>query len=207
MTFEKRTPEYETVESETDAPGYLDLARPLLPAVLVAIVSLALIASGIVSLPAGLLSTHPTVSDAPGHADQVSDLDLPTIEQAVLTKINDRRKATGREPLRKDTTLQRIATFENQQRVVSQYPGGSVSGSAKEFNSPCRGSITLLVNTASPSVTVESFEDESSLAETIVSGMFALPAWEETALSADGSAGVDVHVGPDGRVFVVQAYC
>ncbi|WP_435335562.1 hypothetical protein [Haloarchaeobius sp. TZWWS8] len=213
MTLDQQTPDYSHLDAELAGSSYLDHAKPaLLPLAILAILG-ALLFSGVVSVPTPLMDAldGPTVSDAPGHADEANGLDLEAVEAAVHQRVADHRESEGLAELGTSSDLDRAAEFENQKRVVDTYEGGSVSGSVEDFSLGCNSPASLIISgSRSPdglATTVDEFESEDQLATSIYAALVFDAGTRGAIESADQSYAVDVHVGPDGSIWVVHAVC
>ena len=211
MDLEKRRPDYDDLDDELSVPSYGSLAKPLLPIVAVLVAVVALFATGVVPLPEGLAVAldGPGVTDAPGSADRANGLNLSAVESGIADRVDAQRAGSGGEALARDETLDEMATFANQRRVVQTYEGGSVRGDLRDFSPPCSepriyafGSID-----GDRQATIDEFDSETELAD----ALFDVLASDGDGTSAIDAAttgqGVDVHVGPDGRIYAAYAVC
>lgn len=206
-TFEKQPLEYEGFETSTR--GYLgligrqELAAAALLVGLLAIGALGV--AGVITVP-GLTPTQaPTVENVPGDATEAGGLSLSDVETAYVESLNDRRESTGSASLDRTDTLDAVATYYNQRRVKAVAGDGTrPTGEelATDFDVDCRAAIYELgpvaldgLPSSSASVLGDALATDALAEET--------DAFERTATRT----GVDVHYGPDGRLFVTQVGC
>jgi len=196
-------------DAETAVPGYLDLLTPRYAAGIAVVLVLAgvftLGVTGIVDLP-GFGTSVPDVSDVPGNATAASDVRLADIERSYLATLDDERRAADRATVTREATLDEIATFYNQRRVKTTVGEGSLPSRDRMrslLDGPCDGEI-VLVSTPPPQTDVGAAGSAASLGEGLAGSVL------ERSELADVSAtrtGVDVHVGPDGTVYLTQFVC
>ncbi|WP_435360699.1 hypothetical protein [Haloarchaeobius sp. DFWS5] len=212
MGFEKRPVDYQDFESELSGPGLGELKLPAVMGVAVVAV-LGVLLFGGVSMPTPLMDMMqgPYVADAPGHADEANGLDLAAVESQVLDEVNRQRSTDGLSALSMGSTLDDLATFENQRRVTTAYDGGTVHGSRDEFSPGCGGPVRLLVSDdpaeASLAPNVDDFESEDDLATYIARMVVDEPTMRDALDRSQSGYGVDVHVAPDGSIWVVHTVC
>ncbi|WP_435345482.1 hypothetical protein [Haloarchaeobius sp. HRN-SO-5] len=207
MDLEKRRPDYEDLDEELAVPSYRDLARPLLPVVAAVVLLVALFATGVLPLPEDLAVAldGPGVTDAPGSADRADGLNLSAVESGIADRADAYRAERGADGLERDETLAEMATFANQRRVVQSYDGGSVRGDLSDFSPPCSRPRFVVGSTDGGVAAIGNYGTEAELADALFDALVshAGPAIE----TASTGQGVDVHVGPDGRVYVVYVVC
>ncbi|WP_435345481.1 hypothetical protein [Haloarchaeobius sp. HRN-SO-5] len=213
MQFEKRPHDYQDIDDELAGPSYVELAKPALPVLGVLALVGALVLSGVVAVPAPLTNAMqgPHVSNAPGHAEEANGLDLAAVEDAVHEGVNERLTERGGSTLARDSTLDDLATFENRRRVVGSYEGGSVHGTTDEFAPDCQRRVNLLLSSSTSegilAATIEDFDTERELADAVVSNVGRDPSTWSAVENSQYGYGVDVHVAPDGTIWVVHAVC
>jgi len=209
MDLEQRRPDYSDIDAETTVPGYAQLAKPLVPLLLVVAVVVALFATGVVPLPEDLdvALNGPRVVDAPGSADEAGGLNLSDVESGILDRVDDYRAERGGDALSRDDSLADTVTFANQREVAADYDGGRVVGGLRDFSPDCRGPVFLLGSTDDGGTTVDDFENESAAADALFDVLVSRTD-SSTAIEAatDGHA-VDVHVAPDGRIYAAYTVC
>lgn len=205
-TFEKQPLEYEAFE--TSSRGYLGLiGRQELAAfgLLVALVAVGVLGyTGVVSIPGLTPQQTPTVENVPGNATVAEGISLADVETAYLKGLNDRREAAGSARLERTDTLGAVATYYNQRRVKSVSGDGTrPTGEelAKHFDVQCRGAIYEL-----GPVPLEGLPSKSARALGDALGK-ALANQTDAFGNTATRTGVDIHYGPDGRLFVTQIVC
>jgi hypothetical protein len=76
---------------------------------------------------------------------------------------------------------------------------------AGQFDLTCTSQPTAGV--ATPSVDIETFDDESAFADAIADELLGDDGFRDAALGEANSEGITIHVGPDGTVFVGYLSC
>lgn len=193
--------------------GYLDVLdwRLVLAflgvAALVAILTLGFL--GVVHVP-GVPNTGPV----PGNASSVDGLSLTGVEHAYVAELNRRRQTAGYEPLSRDDQLSSAATWYNQQRVRHDYGDGTGPGKKtlrKKVGDACGDArLSPIVFSTGPSVgrdAGQTFENETEMGRALVGAYRDNPDAGSFADASKGLVGVDVHVAPDGKVYVTQFVC
>ena len=214
MQFEKRPPDYLALDNdELAGPSYLELAKPALPILGILALVGVLVFGGVVSVPSPLMNAMsgqgPHVSTVPGQADTANGMDLESAESKVHERVNDRREADGLEPLSIRSGLDDLATFENRNRVVDNYDGGTVHGSSEDISIGCQRRVTLLISSSSNTGTltpdIDDFESEDELARALVEKVARESGAWMAVEEARYGYGVDVHVAPDGTIWAIHA--
>lgn len=204
-TFEKQPLDYGDVDPG-DTPGYLDLVgRQELAA---AVVALGLVVvgilgfTGVIDIPGITPQEPPSVSDVPGDADAVGSLSLSAVENATLDGLDAERST----PLGRDEGLGEMATFVNQRLVKNRYTDENVSITERQlqrFSTDCSGRITFARALTPGAVSGDASADQLG---TELAAQLRTRESDLTGTSVT-LAGVDVHAGPDDRLFVTVAYC
>ena len=192
-------------ESELSAPGYLDLVTPRYVAGLVVVLGLAAVfvlgVTGVVTIP-GLTGGVPDVSGVPGQADTANGITLADVEEAYLTRLNEARETAGYEMLSRDDRLDEIATFYNQRRVKADFADGSLPARDRMrqlLGDSCDGQILQITPTQDFSEYTSAEALGIAFAEQTLAGGGTLETQQKT--------GVDVHIAPDGTVYLTQYAC
>jgi hypothetical protein len=209
--LEKHVPSEEDYAEELSGTSYLDVLEPQyvlgLAIALVAGAVLVLALLGVVTLPG--MGPSLNIADVPGNASEASGVDLAETERAYLASINDARADAGVERLDRNENLDDVARFLNQRTVKATYTDAEVPG-----NDPIRGPLRDACGESQPVQFSDSrplagnssaFDSPDALAAVLDDAFLDEDAATE-GFSA-GRTGVDVHVGPDGRVFVIQIVC
>lgn len=153
------------------------------------------------------------VEDVPGEGDTVAGLSLGDVERAYVAELNERRAAAGESTLERSDRLDEIAAYNNKRYVKATHGEGSMPSEddledATEDVEECTYTIHYVnyrVGFADrPEDSVGEFATESALAAALLDEYATRYGFlDET----NGFVGVDVHVGPDGQVFVTQVVC
>jgi hypothetical protein len=209
-TLDRHIPSDEDYADELGETSYLDLLdAKYAVALVVALVGAAVLVLGllgVIALP-GTGGGDLTVENVPGSADEANGVGLAAAERAYLAAVDDRRSDTDRTELERNDRLDRVATFANQRWVKSVYGDASrPSGErlAEAIGDTCRGTRPSLVTT-NPQPGDEAFTSAGRLGTALAD---AAESGEVSPTTAEGSlTGVDVHVGPDGTVYLSQFVC
>ena len=204
--------EERTVDDYGDvgAPSYRDLITPRYAVGLVAALALAAVfvlgATGIVAIP-GLTPPGLDVAGVPGNATVAAGIDLGAVEDAYLDGLNERREAGDVEPLASDEDLTEVTRFFNQRAIKESLTDRdlpSTDTAAKRLRNAC-SSEPLVWDLGRGDVSIDGFGDAESLAEALVDRS----EFRSGSVGADAGpkTGIDLHVGPDGTVYVLQLVC
>lgn len=204
VDLEKRRPDYSDLE-DIGGTTYRDVLEPKYVAgyALVAVLGSVLILAqlGVVTLPG---MGKPAIPDTPGDGEQVGGLSIDGVEAAYVEELNERRADAGVGALSNDSDLAWYATYVNK-RTVGVIEGNASSISDDEFGRVreyCDG--RPVVDRYRTGESVLDVSDESSLAAALVDGWTRR---ERAQVDSQTAIGVDVHVGPSGRVYVTVAVC
>ena len=221
MALEQREQHFEDIQP--DGGSWLDALLSRYGLGLVGVVLLAGIlaagGAGIIDVP-GIGTGPPAVEDVPGNESSVGHLDLAEVEQEYVEELNDRRAAADYNELTRSGDLAAQATYANQ-RTVKAVHGDADPPSEEELNrelsrpdecvSEIRYGELLVLPDQFDDHSVTSVDDERDLAEIIIGEyedrMETQSAEGEFMSAPAGYVGVDIHVGPDGSVFVTQFVC
>ena len=155
----------------------------------------------------------PAVEDVPGSDTTASGLVLADVEDAYVTELNEQRVGSGQSSLDRNDRLDAIATYTNRRVVKATYGEGSMPSDqeiedASEHFEACtyyvRYAEFQFDFTDRPENSLADFSSETALASALVDEYVVRYGYME---ETNGLVGVDVHVGPDGRVFVTQFVC
>ncbi|WP_254271646.1 hypothetical protein [Haloarcula marina] len=213
--FERRVGPPETDPLDEIGTGWLDVieARYVLGyaavAVLIAVIALSLF--GVVSLPGfgGDTAGPPEIPTAPGSAESVDGLSLTATEDAFVAALNDRRTAEGAGELTRDPAVDDAAAYYNKAVVAAR--AGEGAGPDRDafdrFALDCERPSIVAYQVAYERTgrSVSEFESPEALAASLVDSYVERGRAFRSA-EAD-SVGVDVHVAPDGSVFVTYVVC
>lgn len=175
------------------------------------VVILALGFAGVIDVP-GIPNDGGPV---PGNATTYEGLSLATVEEQYVSTLNARRAANGYENLSRDQQLAAIATSFNQDRVRQDYADGegpNVQSVRNRVGDVCGdAALAPVVFTTEASLGQsegQRFDSEAAMARSLVSAYRNSPdAPASFSNTSKGLVGVDVHVAPDGRIYVTQFGC
>jgi hypothetical protein len=206
MTLERR--EVRVDDSELSAGGFRKyLGRPQFLALgVVAVLALvfALGVFGVVDLPGigGGGGGVPDVSNVPGHASTAGGHSLAAVESAYLDTLNDRRTTLESQSLDRTDGIDDVATFYTQRWVKAEYGDQSV---------PTDELSELLADRCDRAPLLNAFRvDEAVLDQSDPGVAIADQRIDTTQRLTSVTAsrtGIDIHVAPNGRVFVTQILC
>jgi len=212
--LERHVPDDAEFADELGGTSYLDLLEPSyavgLAVALVAAAVLVLALLGVVTLP-GMGGPDRTVENVPGSADSANGIDLAEVEAAYLAEITDRRTDAGREALDRSDRLDEVARVATQRRVKAAYGEGQrASGDrlAEAARDACGGgdvALELFRPTVSPGG--DGFDSADEVATALVETVLTRDRSPVDFAAENPRTGVDVHAGPDGRVFLGQLVC
>jgi hypothetical protein len=209
-SLEKRVPE-DDFDEELETPSYVDLLEPQY----VAGLAFALVAGGVLVLALLGVVTLPgmggslAVADVPGNATAASGVSLAETEAALVEEVNERRSDRELSALSRDDRLGAVARYVNQRRVKAAYGDGRVPDGERireAMDGACRG------GPVAPVIVDRAFEPDAAAfdsPESLAGGL--LESYESNGNAyteaPNGRIGVDVHAGPDGRLFVTAFTC
>jgi len=202
--LEKTEQNYDGIERDLETPGWFEVAKPYAPLFAVVGVVVLLFATGIVSLSVLPGIGAPSPPDAPGEATEASGLDLETTERAVY----DNLEADREESRTYDDGLAAYAEYQNRQQVIREYtddnPGDTPHPS--EFDPDCGETTPALGPLTIDNVSIDDYADERAFAADIADELRSSPFGDDVQAGHD-TEGIDVHVGPDDRVYVMYGVC
>jgi hypothetical protein len=208
MGLEKREQVFD--DSELQSASYFDIGKEYIAASVALIAVVALVAVGVVPVP-GLGGDD--LSDVPGEAETADGHNLTVAERAIVTQINERRAGEGVSALRDDVELEAVAERHNKLIVAEQYGDGereTLEESYLEVGYECSREPfgePRVIRSQDGERPLADYEDEREFATAVVRAL-TLGDGSNDLLDGDREAvGVDVHVAPDGAVFVTVAAC
>ncbi len=205
--------EERTVDDYEDigAPGYRDLVTTRYAIGLVAALGLAAVfvlgVTGVVTIP-GLTPTGLEVTDVPGEADEAGGIDLATVEERYLDLLNDARRDAGRDELVRDDSLQEVTTFLHQRTLKQRLGNGdlpSADPAAERLGETCSAEPAIWSLRASERPNIDDLDSAAVLGGLLAEG--SRFGDEPLESGHTGKTGIDVHVGPDGQVYLLQFVC
>ena len=203
--LEKREADDADLTDDVSSPGYLSVGAPYLVGVVAVVAVVGLALAGVVPIPG--LSGPPSPPDAPGEGDRSAGLDLALVESELHERFEADRQSSGVAERGRDEGLDAFAEYATRHRVAERYDpdyDGSVPDLGA-FDPQCTTSPVFGI--AEPSVDITDFDDEAAFADALASSLVADSGFAETVRGEYGVEGLDVHVGPDGTVFVGYIAC
>jgi hypothetical protein len=210
--LEKHVPTEEDYADELGGTSYLDVLEPQYAiGIVFALVAggvLILALLGVITLP-GMGGPSLTVADVPGNATTANGIDLAETERAYLATVNDRRAEAGVDRLDRSERLDDVARYLNQRRVKSTYTDEEVPPIDRvndALGEACDGEQPVAFTDGTDTrVSVSNYDSPDAFAAALDD--VYLDTGDATTEYPVGRTGLDVHVGPDGRVFVTQIAC
>ncbi|WP_137290198.1 hypothetical protein [Natronorubrum halophilum] len=196
--LEKTEQTYDDVERDLVTPGWLEVARPYAPIIVVFGLIVALFATGIIPLSIIPGVGPPSPPDAPGEGAEAAGLDLEAAEGEVHERLEAERD--GDASRTHDGDLAAYAEYHNRALVAIEYEGAEPDGvEPSDFGADCRDAphIRQFPGTLSTA----DYDDEAALADDIVASLRDSSGGPEL-----DSEGLDLHV-VDGSIYVLYAAC
>lgn len=197
-------------EGELTAPGYLDLATPRYLAAVGLTLAVAAVFVlgfvGVLDLPGFDRGGVPDVDGVPGNSTAAGEIDLGTVEEAYVTALNDRLASDGHQRLERSSSLDEIATYDNQQVlkwVVADGPPRDEEQVVDLLWNQCSEIDSGQFQTTAV-VALDNESEPQQLAESFVTQVVDSESFEPPE-SAD-IVGVDVH-NIDGQLYLRQFVC
>jgi uncharacterized OB-fold protein len=190
---------------ELSIPSYLAVGKPYLLGVVVVIAFVALALAGVIPIPG--LSGPPAPPDAPGDADRSAGLELAAVESGLHDRFEAARTDAGSTGRERDAGLDAYAEYATRHHVAERYDP-SYDGSVPELGAfDPRCTVSPAFGIAEPSVDLSEYDDESAAADALAETLLGDERVAELAIDDRRSEGINVHVGPDGTVFVGYIAC
>lgn len=204
--LEKREQTYDDVASDLEVPGWLAVAKPYAPVIVVLVVVAGLFATGVVPLSALPGLGTPSPPEAPGEGQQAAGVDLEAAEGEVHDRLEVERGSVDAPSRTVDGGLAAFAEYRNRQLVAAHYDEEAAPQPPDlgEFDPACSGGATPAPLRSDPGA-IEEFADEGALAGFVANAL--LEDHRSAALEGGSAEGIDVHVGDDGTVFVYYVAC
>jgi len=203
--LEKRDAGGVDLTEEVSSPGYLSVGKPYIVGIVAVVVLVGLALAGVIPIPG--VSGPPAPPDAPGDADRHAGLDLAVVETALHDRFESEREAVGSADRSRDSGLDAFATYATRHRVAERYDpdyDGSVPDLGA-FDPPCGTSPAFGI--AEPAVDPGGYAGEDALANGIADAMLDDGGFGDAILDDRSIEGIDVHVAPDGSIFVGYITC
>ncbi len=205
--LEKTEQNYDGIDQDLATPSWFEVAKPYAPVfVVVAIVAL-LFATGIVSLSVIPGVGPPSPPDAPGNGSEAAGLDLDATAVAIYDELEAERDAAGDEARTYDDGVAAYAEYQNRYLVAVEFTDDDPERPPHpdEFGHDCGDELPELGPLTVETVTIEDYSSETELASDLADSL--LTQFETETRSGYDTEGIDVHVGPDDRVYVMYGVC
>jgi predicted nucleic acid-binding Zn-ribbon protein len=195
---------YEGLERDLDTPSWFEVAKPYLPLFAVIAVVIALFATGVVS-PSILPGIgQPSPPEAPGNASEAGGLDLETTEELIHQRLEAEREPS--ESRTYDDGLAAYAEYRNRLHVLNDFANETSDGPTSDaFDHQCGDTRPQEGPAVITGVSVEDYPDEAGLADDIAAEL--LSRYDDGMRTGYDAEGVDVHVAPNGDIYVFYATC
>jgi ribosomal protein L37E len=213
MSLEQREERFD--DAETAGGGWFDAVDPKVVVGFVGAVALLVLlvgpAMGVFDLPG---TGPPAVEDVPGEAESVGGVDLGEVERSFVSRLGEARSDDGASDLSWNRELGLVATFDNRWRVKREYtdetgPSDEAFRRAATSVDSCDNDAIQLehhrTGTTVDGQQADGFASADAMAAALVD--VYRTGTDGSVTAASGSAGADVHVAPDGRVYITVLYC
>ncbi|MDS0279902.1 hypothetical protein NDI85_19135 [Halomicroarcula sp. S1AR25-4] len=167
---------------------------------------------GVVTLPgfgSEAAAGPPEIPSAPGSADTADGLSLAATEDAYLDALNERRTSEGAGALTRNATADDAAAYYNKAIVAARAGDGSgpEQNAFERFGLACERPNIVAYQVAYDRTgrSVSDFDSEAALAASLVDSY--VERGNRFRAAEAGTVGVDIHVAPDGSVFVTYVVC
>ncbi|WP_247000495.1 hypothetical protein [Halosolutus gelatinilyticus] len=208
--LEKTEQRYADVDRDLDVPGWVEVAKPYAPILVVVGIVALLFVTGTVplSILPGIGTSSPP--DAPGSGTEAAGLDLDETEREVHDRLEAERDAANAPSRSHDDGLGAYAEYLNRYVVAIEYeeidPDDVDVPPLDEFDPDCGGDRVLSAPLAIGTISIDEYDDEGALADDIAAELLGSEFGDEVR-AGFGAEGIDVHVALDDRVFVMYAAC
>ncbi|MDF9746671.1 hypothetical protein [Natrinema salsiterrestre] len=195
---------YEGLERDLDTPTWFEVSKPYLPVFAGIAVVIALFATGIV--PPSILPGigPPSPPDAPGEGIEAGGLDLGDTEALIHQRLEDEREPS--ESRTYDDGLAAYAEYRNRYLVASEFADEAPEGANPDaFDHQCGDTRPQEGLAVLSGVSVGEYGDEEEFADDIVAEL--LSRYDDGIRTGFDREGVDVHVAPNGDIYVFYATC
>ena len=214
--FERRTGPPEDDPLDEIKTGWLDVVETKYvlgyAAVAVLLGLIVLAAVGGITLPGFAAETPagpPPIADPAGSGDTVDSLSLAGVEDSYLDVYNVRRSGVGGGTVSRNATLDDAAAYYNKGRVDARYANAErpTREGVSRFPLPCDRPAVVSYEVAYDRTprSLDQFQNETALATALVDSY--IERGNRMQRADAGLVGLDIHVGPDERVFVTYVLC
>ncbi|WP_254530296.1 zinc-ribbon domain-containing protein [Natrinema gelatinilyticum] len=203
--LEKGEQTYDGLERDLTAPGWLDVAMPYLPILAGIALLIALFATGIAS-PSLLPGIGPpTPPDAPGQGAEAAGIDLEATEREVHERLESERLPEERR--RFNDGLAAYAEYQNRGLVAVEFDNAEPNGvSPDEFDHSCGDVTPVGAPLVTSEISINSYDDGGAFATDVADALLS-SRFEEAVRSGYDAEGIDIHVAPNGDIYVFYAVC
>lgn len=200
--LEKTEQSYDDVERDLEPTSWLEVAKPYSPILLVFGLIVALFATGIVSPSIIPGVGQPSPPDAPGEGAQVAGIDLEETEPEIHDRLEDVRDGDRSYD---ENGLAAYAEYRNRAYLAADDDGESPEAvKPSDFGADCRNDGDVNAVIVSYTVAVETFDDESELADALTERLVDdVPQMTATGFASEG---LDLRF-VDGQLYVFYATC
>jgi len=193
--------------------GYLEVLDAKLVLMMVGVAALVVVLGlgflGYVNVP-GITPAGPV----PGNATAAGSLSLAEGESAFVDELNANRAENGVPEVERDENLDAAARDYNQARVRAEYANGDGPDGERlrsNLGDACGDEVKtapFVVDPGPGSDPATAYESASDLGASLVDSYYEQSDVRDQHVRTDeGLVGVDVHVAPDGRLYVTQVFC
>lgn len=214
--FERRTGPPEEDPLDEINTGWLDVLETKYiigyAAVALLLGLIVAVAIGGVSLPgigSEALTGPPPIPAAAGSDETAGQLSIAEVEDSYVDVYNARRSGVGGGTVSRNATADDAAAYYNKGRVETRYSNAEppTREGVSRFPLSCDRPAVVSFEVAYDRIpsSADRFEDESGLATALVDNYIS--RGNPLRPAEDGTIGVDIHIGPDGRVFVTHVLC
>lgn len=197
---------------EVEPASYLQLGKFHITVAVVLVAFAVLAATGALSMPQH--DGEPSIDDAPGSEQRAAGIDLTDAETQIHRELNERRTADGRAALEASYELDEIATYHNRHRAIAATDDSVQTPLPRddyaEFDHRCpRAPVLRSIPVAglAEDGDVAAYENESALAAAVAEGIARRDFGAKSRYVDWKGVGIDLHVRPDGSVYVALALC
>ena len=204
-SLERRTADSLDQFDDISTPSYLSVGKPYILGIVAVVAVVGLVLAGVIPIPG--LSGAPTPPDAPGDADRSSGLELAVVETELYDRFEAERGTAGATARDRDSGLDAYSTYATRHYVAERYDpayDGSVPNIG-EFDIQCRSqpSFTIIER----SLDTGEYGDEAAFGTALADELLAIDDVREMVLRSGEFEGIDIHIGPDGTVYVGYIVC
>lgn len=151
----------------------------------------------------------PPIADPPGSGETIGTLSVAGVEETYLEVYNVRRSGVGGGTVTRNATSDEAAAYYNKGRVDARYTNANppTEGGVARFPLQCDRPQVVSYEVAYDRTpgSVDRYKNETAMATALVDAY--IERGNRIRSAEVGTMGLDIHVGPDGRVFVTYVLC